>query len=126
MDILRDLFAALIALIHVYIFALESLLWMKPKTARIFGMTAEQAAANRQMAFNQGFYNLFLAIEIVFGFVLLAKGVEAGRWLVDFGALSVLGAGLVLILGGGRRMLRGAMIQVGPAAGYLLLRLFMI
>ena len=46
-----------------------------------FGIrSAEDAAIVRPMAFNQGFYNLFLAIGIVAGLGLVASGqVEAGR-----------------------------------------------
>ena len=55
-------FAALAALLHVYIFTMESLTWTSPRTRATFGTTAEEAETTKLLAFNQGFYNLFLAI----------------------------------------------------------------
>lgn len=54
--------AGLAALVHVYIFVLESLRWEQPATMRAFGLTPDQAGATRELAYNQGFYNLFLAL----------------------------------------------------------------
>ena len=56
------IFAALAALLHVYIFTMESLTWTSPRTRKTFGTTAEEAETTKLLAFNQGFYNLFLAI----------------------------------------------------------------
>jgi putative membrane protein len=70
---------------------------------------------NRAFAFNQGFYNLFLAIAIFLG---LSMNTQV---LVDYGALSVLGAGVVLLCSGPGRA-RAAMIQIGPATIYFILR----
>ena len=49
-------------MLHVYIFVLESLQWTAPRTRATFGTTLEEAEATKLLAFNQGFYNLFLAI----------------------------------------------------------------
>ena len=66
------------------------------------------------MAFNQGFYNLFLAIGIVAGLALVAAGqVEAGRAVVLFACASMVGAGAVL-LATNRRFLIGSSIQAVP------------
>ena len=54
--------AALAAGLHVYIFVLESLQWTVPRTRATFGTTPEEAETTKLLAFNQGFYNLFLAI----------------------------------------------------------------
>lgn len=35
-----DVVAGLIALIHVYVFVMESLLWGRERTNRVFGMSA--------------------------------------------------------------------------------------
>lgn len=108
-------FATIVALIHVYIFVLESLIWDKPKTAKIFGLSKEQSIANQKFAFNQGFYNLFLALAIFIGFFI-----EGGTILVDYACLSVLGAAVVLFLSGSK--LRPVLIQGLPALIYLLIR----
>jgi len=88
------------ALIHIYIFVLESLAWTGPRAAAIFGLrSAEEAQTTRALAFNQGFYNLFLAIAVILGTVLVAAGNTAvGATLVFVGAGSMVAAGLVLLL----------------------------
>ena len=58
------------AFIHIYIFALESLLWGKKRTNKIFGINELDAHATRLMALNQGFYNLFLAVALLLGLYL--------------------------------------------------------
>ncbi|GMA31229.1 DUF1304 domain-containing protein [Litorihabitans aurantiacus] len=89
----------LAALIHVYIFVLESLTWTSPRTRATFGTTLESAEATREMAFNQGFYNLFLAIAAGAGTALVAAGqVTVGATLAFTGAGSMVLAGLVLLL----------------------------
>ena len=58
-----SVFAGIAALIHVYIWLLESVLWTSESTRRTFGVkSAADAEALRPMAYNQGFYNLFLAL----------------------------------------------------------------
>ncbi len=102
--------AVLAALVHVYIFVLESLRWTAPATRRVFGTTAEQAETTRALAYNQGFYNLFLAIVTVVGVLLLGTQRSAGIALVLAGTGSMLAAALVLVLHD-RRMLRAAAVQ---------------
>ncbi len=91
--------AALAALLHVYIFYLESVVWTGRKARAIFGTTAEEAKTTKLLAFNQGFYNLFLAITVVFGIVFFAIGDPTiGATLVFVGAGSMAAAALVLLL----------------------------
>jgi putative membrane protein len=92
-------FASLAALLHVYIFVLESLLWTAPRTRATFGTSAEEAAATKELAFNQGFYNLFLAIVTAAGVIAVEVGSAAvGSALVFAGAGSMVLAALVLLL----------------------------
>ena len=63
-------FAGLAALLHVYIFVMESLTWTSARTRAAFGTTEEEAETTKLLAFNQGFYNLFLAIVTVVGIVI--------------------------------------------------------
>ena len=58
------IFALGAAALHVVIFYLESIAWTSDGTLKAFNMTKEEAESTEKMAFNQGFYNLFLAIEI--------------------------------------------------------------
>ena len=91
--------AALAGALHVYIFFLESLRWTAPRTRATFGTSAEEAAATRELAFNQGFYNLFLAIVTAAGIVAVLIGATAvGSALVCAGTGAMLRAALVLLL----------------------------
>ncbi len=91
--------ASLAALVHVFIFWLESIAWTSPRARATFGTTEEEALATREMAYNQGFYNLFLAILVAVGVVLFATGATApGAALVLAGAGSMAAAALVLLL----------------------------
>lgn len=92
--------AAVAALIHVYIFFLESVAWTGERARRTFGIeSVEDAETMRPLAFNQGFYNLFLAIAVLLGIVLWVAGQHtAGITLVLTGAGSMAAAALVLLL----------------------------
>ncbi|MCR1980649.1 DUF1304 domain-containing protein [Cellulosimicrobium cellulans] len=112
--------AGVAAAIHVYIFVMESLTWTSARTRATFGTSPEEAAATREMAFNQGFYNLFLAVLVVLGIVLYAADrQDVGLTLVVAGAGSMVAAGLVLILSSPSKA-RAALVQlVPPALGVL-------
>ena len=92
-------FAVLAALLHVYIFVMESLTWTSARTRATFGTTPETAETTKELAFNQGFYNLFLAIVTAIGVVAVLVGAKAvGVTLVFAGVGSMLAAALVLLL----------------------------
>jgi putative membrane protein len=92
-------FAILAALLHVYIFVMESLTWTSPRTRATFGTTPETAETTKELAFNQGFYNLFLAIITGIGVVAVFMGAKAvGLALMFAGVGSMLAAALVLLL----------------------------
>ncbi len=115
MPILAVAAAVAAALIHAWFFALESVLFERPNVFRRFGLrSAEDAALVRPMAFNQGYYNLFLAAGIVIGLVLTFAGQQpAGRAIVLFACACMVGAGVVLGATS-RRFLSAAAIQAGP------------
>ncbi|MBM7503073.1 DUF1304 domain-containing protein [Agromyces aurantiacus] len=114
---------ALAALLHIYIFVLESIRWMQPSTWRIFNVrNREQAEILRPMAYNQGFYNLFLAIGAIAGLVLFVDGtlVYAARALILFCTASMTAAAIVLTTTG-PGYLRPALIQgTLPLIGFVL------
>lgn len=92
------IFAGLAALLHVYIWVMESLTWTSARTRATFGITEDEAVATKELAFNQGFYNLFLAIVTVIGLVLGAfENSEAALALIFAGTGSMLAAALVLL-----------------------------
>ncbi|MER7556123.1 DUF1304 domain-containing protein [Nocardioides sp. NPDC126508] len=104
--------AGLAALVHVYIFVMESLTWTSAKTRAVFGTSAQEAEATKELAYNQGFYNLFLAIVAAVGIVLVAAGSEAaGTALVFAGAGSMAAAATVLFVSSPDK--RGAALKQG-------------
>lgn len=115
--------AGVAALVHVFIFYLESIAWTSKRARRIFGTgTVEQAAAQKELAFNQGFYNLFLAIAVGLGIMFFAIGEHVvGATLVFTGAGSMVAASLVLLLSSPDKA--GAALKQGviPALGVIVL-----
>ena len=106
--------AGIAAAIHVYIFVMESLTWTSARTRATFGTSREEAEATKELAFNQGFYNLFLAVLVVLGIVLYATDrQDVGLTLVVAGAGSMVAAGLVLILSSPSKA-RAALVQLVP------------
>ncbi|BBE47497.1 MULTISPECIES: DUF1304 domain-containing protein [Rhodococcus] len=123
MNVAGYIFAGLAAAVHVYIFVLESILWTAPKTRAAFGVKSEEEAITTQpLAFNQGFYNLFLAIVSAVGIVIAATGsASVGIALVLAGTGSMVAAGLVLILSSPDKA-RAAVVQMlFPAIAVVLL-----
>jgi putative membrane protein len=112
--------AAIAAIIHLYIFCLESVFWGRPRTNRIFGMSPEAAEQNRVFAFNQGFYNLFLSLGTTIGLVIGLEN-EIGKTLVSYSLLSMMLAAIVLMITS-PKLLRPAVIQgLPPLSGLVLL-----
>jgi putative membrane protein len=90
--------AGLAALLHVYIWVMESLTWTSARTRATFGISEEEALATKELAFNQGFYNLFLAIVTAVGVVAMLTDHRAvGAALIFAGVGSMLAAAAVLL-----------------------------
>lgn len=105
------IFAALAAVLHVYIFVLESLMWTAPRTRAAFGISAEEAETTKLLAFNQGFYNLFLAVVTLIGAAVVVSGATSvGAALVFAGTGSMLAAAVVLVASSPDKV-RGAILQ---------------
>ncbi|MHB1491728.1 MAG: DUF1304 domain-containing protein [Cellulomonas sp.] len=95
--------ATIAALVHVYIFALESFLWTAPRTRTTFGVASEaEARITRELAYNQVWYNLFLAIGTFAGLVLSRSDVDATRaagvGVLLFATGSMTAAAVVLVI----------------------------
>ena len=76
-------FAFVAALLHVYIFVMESVTWTRPATWKRFGVASQaDADTTRPLAYNQGFYNLFLAAGALVGAGAMPSGTlrSAGLW----------------------------------------------
>jgi putative membrane protein len=119
---LAAVFVALAGVLHVYIFVLESAWWTRPKTWKRFGLTSQaEAETTRPLAYNQGFYNLFLAVGAILGlFFYFGGSEEAGTALVLFSTASMVLAAVVLTTTGPGR-LRSALTQgTLPLIGFIL------
>ncbi|HET9891617.1 MAG TPA: DUF1304 domain-containing protein [Mycobacterium sp.] len=117
-------FAALAALLHVYIFVMESLTWTSPRTRATFGTTEAEAETTKLLAFNQGFYNLFLAVVTGIGiieFVLGNNGIGAALVFAGVGSMA---AAAVVLVASDRDKARAAATQgTFPAIAIVLLLL---
>lgn len=115
--------AGLAALVHVYIFYMESIAWTSERARSALGTgTVEQAMAQKELAFNQGFYNLFLAIAVGLGIVIFAFGNTAvGATLVFTGTGSMVAASLVLLLSSPEKASAALKQGVIPALGVIAL-----
>lgn len=90
--------AFLAAALHVFIFYIESFAWTT-RALSVFGMDRESAEATKEMAFNQGFYNFFLAIEAFAGIAIYYLASRpVGLTLAIFGVGSMLAAALLLFV----------------------------
>ena len=122
MAVIASIFVALAALLHGYIFVLESVRWTNPRTWKTFNVPSqEQAEVLKPMAYNQGFYNLFLGVGAAFGLIRFWSGSEvAGVTLVLFTTACMVLAAAVLTTTG-RGYVRPALIQgTLPLIGFVL------
>jgi putative membrane protein len=111
METIGWVLAALAGLLHVYIFVLEALRFDDPGTRAVFRIEPEHADAVRPWAWNQGWYNLFLAVGALAGAGFgLADHDGTSVPLVVLACGSMTAAALVLVLTD-RRMQRSALLQ---------------
>lgn len=118
MPLFGQIFAGIAALLHVVFFLFESVLFRQPKIQRRFHVEPAAAEAVKPWAFNQGFYNLFLAIGCFVGIAAMhARFFDAAtaKACVIFPCACMVGAGMVLIATD-MRMARSAAIQFVPPA----------
>ncbi|HEY4964203.1 MAG TPA: DUF1304 domain-containing protein [Candidatus Saccharimonadales bacterium] len=102
------------AIFHMYIFILESVKWSNPKTWKAFSLPSqEHADIIHSMAFNQGFYNLFLALGATIGVTTLGLNSTIAFTLMIFASSCMIGAGLVLFFSV-KTSRKAAIIQAGP------------
>ena len=103
--------ATLAAAVHVMIFVLESVRFERPEVHGRFRTRTQDVEAVRPWAYNQGFYNLFLAVGAFVGVGIAAAGSrDVGAALVLLACGSMTAAALVLVLTD-RRMARAALTQ---------------
>ena len=120
MSTIALILAGLSALVHVYIFWLEAFAWTRPRGLATFGFTPDEARITKNLAFNQGFYNLFLAIVTIVGIVASAAGHDpVGAALVIAGCGSMVAAGVVLLASSPSNARAAAVQLTAPALALL-------
>ena len=110
MSVVAQIFVVIAGVFHVAVFAMESVLFRKPSTYRRFLVKDTEVETDRPWAFNQGFYNLFLALGALGG---LVWGGDNGEAISLFACACMAGAGIVLVASD-RRMIRAAAAQAVP------------
>jgi putative membrane protein len=75
-DIISNFVVIAVACLHIYFWVLEMFFWDKPLGLKVFNMTLEAAAASKTLAANQGLYNGFLAVGLLWGVYLGSSGVH--------------------------------------------------
>ena len=116
MAVLGQVIVGLGAVLHRYFMVLEMFLWDKPAGLRAFRQTAEQAAATKVLAANQGLYNGFLAAGLLWGLWLGAEGF--GVLVFFLGCVLVAG-----VFGAATASRKTLFVQAMPAAVCLALLL---
>ncbi len=124
MNLFTLIFAAVTIFIHIVVFFIESIFWLEPiiytqavtKIDVLTDISAyEQARILEVLFFNQGFYNLFVALGGPAGIILYKLGkTQAGIALVSYTCLFAFGAGLVLA--SSTTAYPGALVQGVPPA----------
>jgi putative membrane protein len=90
MKLLANVLVAVVAVAHLAFMKLEMFDWQTPKGLRIFGMTADKAAASAVLAANQGLYNGVLAAGLLASFLVPAPAARALRIYI-LAAIAVVG-----------------------------------
>jgi putative membrane protein len=111
--------AILSGLIHILFFFMESIWWMNPIVTKIFRQRENEAEITKLLAFNQGFYNLFLAMGVFVGLIIILYGEpKIGYFVIINNCLIMLGASVVLLFSS-PKMIRGVLLQGLPPLVYI-------
>ena len=107
MKFFATLSVIIVALLHFGFLTLEMFYWDHPIGQKIFSMTPEQSAQTAILAANQGLYNGFLAVGLLWGVVARKRDV------VFFFLLCVIAAGVYGAITASPTIL---LMQAAPAA----------
>lgn len=108
------IFLALAGIIHAWIFVMESLLWGRPKINKLFRVSAQTAKDNRLFAFNQGFYNLFLAFGAASVITLNFLGTLLAAFAIEIYVCAFMVGAALTLIASQPKLFRAALIQGLP------------
>ena len=104
--------AGIAAALHVFIWTMESITWKQPATWKRFGLESQaDADTTAPMAYNQGYYNLFLAAVAIIGIVLVAADRDDAGWALVLAACGSMAAASLVLLSTGAGYARAAATQ---------------
>lgn len=114
MNLVTQFFTMVAVLFGLMAFVLESFLFHRTDVQTFLLGRPEPAEGVRLWAFNQGFYNLFLAVGPTAGLIAHYAGyTDVGRALVIYGCAFMAGCGIVLFISN-RKLWRSMIGQSGP------------
>ncbi|MDQ0843015.1 MULTISPECIES: DUF1304 domain-containing protein [unclassified Streptomyces] len=120
MNVVSQVFVLVAAAVHVAVWPLESFLYGRPQVRVLLTGSTADAPEVRLWRFNVGFYNLFLALGLIAGFVALHLGHETvGRTLIIYLSFFMIGGGIMLFISD-PKLWRGSLGQALPPAVVLL------
>lgn len=90
-ELLVQVLVIIVAVLHLWFFALESLFWTKPLGLKVFRQSLEKAQSSKVLAFNQGFYNGILALGLIWSFFQSNPLFAAELKIFFFGAVVLAG-----------------------------------
>ncbi|MES2346380.1 MAG: DUF1304 domain-containing protein [Pseudomonadota bacterium] len=90
MQLLAQIVTGLVALIHVYIVLLETVLF-QTRGRRVFGLSQEKADIVRPAMSNQGCYNGFLVAALVVGFLHPVPAIASAFTVFGLSCVAVAG-----------------------------------
>lgn len=93
LSLVSKVFIAIVSILHFYFFILESILWTKPKGLKVFNMDIEQAMKTKILALNQGWYNLFFSVGLLWS--LISTDPIIANTLAKYILTSIFVAGIV-------------------------------
>ena len=73
----------IIALLHLYFLILEMFLWTKPLGRKVFKLSVDYAEKSKTLAANQGLYNGFLSVGLLWGLVLGTAGITLTLFMLN-------------------------------------------
>jgi putative membrane protein len=122
MNIPAQVLALAAALMHLWIFTMESIRFSHPEVHAMFKVRAADLDAVRPWAFHQGCYNALLALQVLAGLTAVHSGaIAAGQALVLAASVSMLAASVALFAFDPRRArIKGLISQGAPALATLI------
>ncbi|MFF3067734.1 DUF1304 domain-containing protein [Kitasatospora sp. NPDC057904] len=124
MNAVSQVFAMLAAAVHIIAWPLESFLYGHPRVRFLLTGSTADAPEVRVWRFNVGFYNLFLALGLVAGLVLLhTRHDTAGRAMITYVSTFMIAGGVILFVSE-PKVWRGALAQALPPVVVLLAEAF--